>query len=88
MAGTSALVRLGKTEVWAYVVETGEGLRVRESADEWAALGLHAGQRLPVRRPGRADEPMFLAEAIEVPPFVWLVMLSRTALTPTWPERG
>ena len=77
MAGTSALVRLGKTDVWAYVVETGEGLRVRVSADEWAGLGLHAGQRVPVRRAGHHDEAMFLAEAVETPPFVWLVMTGR-----------
>ena len=77
MAGTNALVRLGKADVWAYVVETGEGMRVRVSADEWAGLGLHAGQRLPVRRAGHRDEMLFLAEAVEVPPFVWLVMLCR-----------
>lgn len=75
MGGRSALVRLGKSDIWAYVIETAEGSRVRVSADEWATLGLHPGQRVPVRRTGRKDEAMFLAEAAEEPPFVWITLL-------------
>ena len=77
MGGGSSLVRLGKADVWAYVVETAEGLRLRLSLDEWEGTGLHPGQRVPVRRAGRWDESLFLAEAVAVPPLVWLVMLGR-----------
>lgn len=34
------------------------------SLDDWERLRLYRGQRVPVRRPGRPDEWLFLAEAV------------------------
>ena len=40
-------VALNNTEVWAYVVETDEGLRVRFDVDDWQRFGLGQGSAFP-----------------------------------------
>lgn len=73
----SMVVGVNGFEVWAYVVETAEGLRVRFSLDDWQELDLGVGRRIPVRLPGKADVWLFVAGATEVPPVVWVMMAKR-----------
>ena len=47
------LLALNGAEVWGYVVELGDGLRVRFDINDWQRLGLGTGRRVPVRVPGR-----------------------------------
>ena len=70
-------IALNGAEVWANVVELDCGLRMRLSLDDWEGIGLYRGQRVPVRRPGRRDEWLFLAEVVELPPLVWVVLANR-----------
>ncbi len=70
-------IALNGFQVWAYLVELDGGLRMRLSLDDWERMGLCRGQRLPVRRPGRRDEWLFLAEVVELPPLVWIVLANR-----------
>jgi hypothetical protein len=69
-------VTLNGTEVWAYVVETDDGLRVRFALDDWQRLNLGRGQRIPVRLSGKEDVWLFITSVTERPPIVW-VMLAR-----------
>jgi len=64
-------------ELWALAVETDDGMRVRLSLDDWERLGLFRGQRVPIRRNGRRDEWLFVAEVVELPPLVWVVLATR-----------
>lgn len=73
----SQQVGLNGYGVWAYVVELDGGLRMRVSLDDWEKLGLHRGQRIPVRRDGRDDEWLFVAEVVELPPMAWVVLGNR-----------
>ena len=43
----------------------------------WSPSTTNRGQRVPVRRHGRNDEWMFLAEVVELPPLVWVVLTNR-----------
>lgn len=70
-------VALNGAEVWAYVVETGDGLRVRFSLDDWQRLNLGPGQRVPVRLPGKDDVWLFVTGTTELPPIVWVTMARR-----------
>ena len=70
----SLLVALNGTEVWVYVVETDEGLRVRFDIDDWQRLNLGGGQRIPIRLPGKDDVWLFLTNVTELPPVVWVTM--------------
>ena len=70
-------VALNGTEVWAYVVETDDGLRVRFDLNDWQKLNLAPGQRVPVRLAGRADVWLFVTGATELPPVVWVTMARR-----------
>ena len=70
-------VALNGTEVWAYVVETDEGLRVRFALDDWQRLNLAPGQRVPVRLDGKADVWLFVTGATELPPVVWVALARR-----------
>ncbi|HEX4614036.1 MAG TPA: hypothetical protein VH092_37990 [Urbifossiella sp.] len=70
-------VGVNGAEVWALPIETDTGLRVRFALEDWEALGLFRGQRVPVRRGGRRDEWYFVAEVVELPPVVWVVLATR-----------
>ena len=61
-------VALNGSEVWAYVVETDEGLRVRFVAPV---------QRVPVRVAGKDDVWLFVTTVTELPPVVWVTMARR-----------
>jgi hypothetical protein len=76
MTGSEQLTLNGR-EVWGYVVELDGGLRIRFDLTDWERLGLYRGQRVPVRRTGRADEWLFIAEVVELPPVAWVVMTKR-----------
>lgn len=73
----SVLVALNGAEVWAYVVETDEGLRVRFDIDDWQRLNLGRGQRIPFRLPGKDDVWLFITNVTELPPIVWVIMARR-----------
>jgi hypothetical protein len=74
---SSEAVALNGSEVWGFVVEVADGMRLRVPLDDWERLGLYRGQRIPVRRSGRDEEWLFVSEVVELPPLVWLVMGSR-----------
>jgi hypothetical protein len=76
VVGSVLVVRNG-AEVWVYVVETEDGLHVRFALDDWQRTNLGPGQRLRVRPPGRDDTWLFITNAIEQPPVVWVVMARR-----------
>ncbi len=48
-------IALNGSEVWAYAVETDEGMRVRFALDDWQRLNLLPGQRVPMRTVGKVD---------------------------------
>ena len=70
----SVVIGMNGFEVWAYVVETAEGLRVRFSLDDWQKMDLGVGRRVPVRLPWKADQWLFITHATELPPIVWVMM--------------
>jgi hypothetical protein len=72
----SVLVMLNGADVWAYVIETDDGLRVRFDIDDWQRLNLGKGQRISIRLPGKDDAWLFVTNVTETPPVVW-VMLAR-----------
>jgi hypothetical protein len=69
----SITVALNGSEMWAYVVEHDNGLRMQVMIDDWENVNLDTGRRIPIRLPGRDDIWLFLTQ---VPPIVW-VMLGR-----------
>lgn len=73
----SVAVGLNGFELWAYVVELDDGLRLRVSLDERQKLNLAPGQRIPVRLPGKADVWLFVTSATELPPVVRVTMVMR-----------
>jgi hypothetical protein len=73
----SVLVALNGAEVWAYVMELAEGLRVRFALDNWQRLNLDVGRRVPIRLPEKADEWLFITGATELPPIVWVTLARR-----------
>ncbi len=73
----SVLVALNGTELWCYVVELDDGLRVRFALDDWHRMNLGTGQRVPVRLPGKADVWLFVTHVTELPPVVWVTMAKR-----------
>jgi hypothetical protein len=73
----SVLVALNGLEVWAFVVELEDGLRVRFEIDDWNRLNLDLGNRVPVRLPGRADVWLFVTNVTELPPIVWVMLAKR-----------
>ncbi|QJW93215.1 hypothetical protein [Frigoriglobus tundricola] len=68
---------LNGSEVWAFVVETDEGMRVRFALDDWQQLNLGHGQRVPVRVAGKDDVWLFVSSVTELPPVVWVTMSRR-----------
>ena len=73
----NAVSGLNGLEVWAYVVELADGLRLRLAVDDWEKLRLDVGRRIPVRLPGKADVWLFITHATELPPIVWVMMAKR-----------
>lgn len=73
----SVRVGVNGAEVWAYVVELDDGLRVRLALDDWQRLNLGVGQRIPVRLSGKADVWLFVTDVTELPPVAWVVMAKR-----------
>jgi hypothetical protein len=73
----SVLVAVNGTELWAYVVETEDGLRVRFDIDDWQRLAMDVGRRIPVRLPGQDDVWLFITNVTELPPIVWVQMARR-----------
>lgn len=61
----------------AFVIELLGGLRVRFGIDDWNALDLFRGQRVPIRLAGKDEVGLYLAEAVEVPPVAWAVLVQR-----------
>ena len=77
MSGNERIVLRGR-ETWAYVVELEGGLRLQIALDDWELSGLYRGQRVAIRRQGAtADEWMFLAAVVPMPPIVWVVFANR-----------
>ncbi|MDY3551372.1 hypothetical protein R5W24_000448 [Gemmata sp. JC717] len=70
-------VALNGLEVWGYVVETDEGMRVRFYVDDWQRIGLGQGQRVPVRVAGKDDVWLFVTGVVETPPIVWVTLARR-----------
>jgi hypothetical protein len=77
MAGRSESIAVNGSELWAFVVELADGLRVRFSLDDWLRLNLSEGRRIPVRLPGREDVWLFVTAVTELPPIVWVTMEKR-----------
>lgn len=73
----SVPVILNGQDVWAFVAELDGGLRIRLSVDDWERVGLFRGQCVPVRLPGQSEQRLYLAEAREEPPLVWVVLARR-----------
>jgi len=45
--------------------------------EKWERLRLYRGQRVSVRRPGRGEELLFIAEDVSLPPLVRVVFAVR-----------
>lgn len=73
----SNLITLGGAEVWAFVVETDDGLRVRFDIDDWQRMNLGQGQRIPVRATGRDEVWLFITNVSEQPPVAWVTVARR-----------
>jgi hypothetical protein len=58
-------------------VERDDGLHVRLGIDDWQRLYLAPGQRIPGRLSGRSDAWLFVTDATELPPVVWVVLAGR-----------
>ena len=71
------MVALNGVELWAYVVELADGVRVRFALDDWQRMNLGTGQRVPLRVPGESDVWLFVTNVTELPPVVWVVMKQR-----------
>lgn len=77
MAGVNQQVAVNGREVWVYVVELDDGLRMRFDIDDWQRLNLDLGRRIPVRLPGKDDVWLFITNVTELPPIVWVMMAKR-----------
>ncbi|MBP3958320.1 hypothetical protein J8F10_23985 [Gemmata sp. G18] len=73
----SVLLTLNGSEMWAYVVATDEGLRLRLGIDDWQRLNLVPGSRVPMRESGKNEVWLFVTNVTEQPPVVWVTMARR-----------
>ncbi len=48
--------------------------RQRFDIDDWQRLNFAAGERVPVRMPGKDDVWLFVTSVTELPPVVWVTM--------------
>jgi hypothetical protein len=66
-------VRVGWSRIYALVVPTAEGLRLRMSDDEWDMTGMVPGMRTEVEAPGRPPASYFLrGVTYAAPHWQWL----------------
>lgn len=65
-------VEMNGAVVYAFYAGSREGLRIRMSLDEWERLGLHRGEWVEIRLPGRLTARWLLITWSEMPPWVWL----------------
>jgi hypothetical protein len=75
--GRNEQIGVNGHEVWTYVVELVDGLRIKFDATNWERLGLYRGMRIPLRRQDGRQEWAFVAEVVERPPLVWVVLANR-----------
>lgn len=73
-------VTLNGVEVWAYIVEQDDGIRMRLSLDDWDRCRLHRGERIPLRRFQQPVEWFFLAEYVEMPPVAWFNLEAQVSM--------
>lgn len=73
----SVLLALNGSELWGYIVELDDGLRVRFEIDDWHRLRLDLGRRVPARLPGNDDVWLFVTNVTELPPIVWVTLARR-----------
>lgn len=73
----SVPVAINDADVWAYVVETDEGLRGWFALDDWQRRNRGQGERIPVRLLGKADVWLFITSATEQPPVLWVMLAHR-----------
>ncbi|AMV23998.1 hypothetical protein VT84_06355 [Gemmata sp. SH-PL17] len=69
-------VNLNGADVWGYVVESDEGVRVRFGIDDWQQLQIGEGQLITARIGGK-DARLFVANVRVEPPVVWVTMARR-----------
>jgi len=73
----STTIQLNVSVVWGFVVEIGLGLRLRLSVDDWERQRLNLDERIRIRIPKRFDESVIVAEIVEVPPVIWIMLTHR-----------
>ncbi len=71
------LIDLNGTEVWGYVVEQDDGLRVRVALDDWQRLGFFEGRRVSLKLPRTEEALLFITRVAESPPLVWVTLAKR-----------
>jgi hypothetical protein len=64
------LLAVNGSELWGYVVELDDGLRIRFEIDDWQRLNLGIGRRIPVRLPGKDDVWLSITHVTELLPIV------------------
>jgi len=70
-------IQLNGFTVWGFIIEVGRGLRLRLSVGDWERLGLNSGQRIRATLPNRLDARLIVAELVEAPPVVWVMLTHR-----------
>ena len=70
-------VTLNGTEAWGLIGDADGGVCIRLSSDDWERVNLCLGQRVLVRRPGRGEARLFVADVNQVPPLVWATFAER-----------
>ena len=78
-------IQLNGSVVWGFAVEVGRGLRIRLSVDDWERLSINPGQSIRVKLPNRFDSPMIVAELVDRPPVVWIMLTNRVCDVQTTP---
>ena len=73
----SVFVGVNGSEVWAYVVQTDDGFRMRFALDDWQKLSLDVSRRVPVRLSEKGDVWFFITHVTELPPIVWVTLAKR-----------
>ena len=64
-----------------HVVGLDGGIRMQLDLSDWERMGLYRGERVPVRRPGRKDEWLFITNVTERPPLAWVMLAARVRAT-------
>ena len=70
-------IALNGVEIWGYVVETDDGMRVRFGIDDWQHLRIGEGQLLSVVTAGVSAARLFVADVSVTPPVVWVTLARR-----------